>query len=501
MGSVLRYNPQRFTVNSMYQMQECIDDGSRHGAFLSARRQVYRPQGNNDRSSMEGKPRKEYYGARRPYGSYEERCATVPGTKAQPESPECYDMASNDNENIENYPKTYVKRKAHSKERDQKAYSDRYSSTLERSKSLRSEMDPSSRRPVKARIDTASRNRTGGPAGAEAIRKERKTQLIVERTDSSDIDHEPKEWSQSSGKRKGPNDQFETPPRFERISGSNNTSSITVDGLMTSKKIGVTRPFVLNNSNQSKETNLDSDHQIGYIASEEQDVSDSAGNSSFSGTGPFSINKVPSSASIASRGNKRYSAARRVSPPVSESIDGSTLQPTQSIQQVYNSSNSNLSGSNNSSRTNSFSMTSSMGGYVHNTASNAAYALNPSMTPHARAMGVVSSNPGYYPSSSFMPSSHASNGTASAGGLPNASYHGQSMLASHPSNIDPAVLHGYSSATSGAQMSGGSANGAMSMSAAAQLAMASSNPHLNSFGQQPQAAPFPSTNQSPYSSK
>ena len=332
-------------------MQECYDDGSRHGAFLSARRQYFRPPSYNTEKGLDTRYGKDNNGGfKKSFGSYEER--TKPALEAG--GSKSMDMpAGHNNDRVSDYNgKAFVKRKAQSKERESKSsYSERYSSTIERSKSVRNDVDVgTSRRGAKSRNDPSSRNRTAGSgigSVLEVHRKDRKAMLLAERTDSSDVDHEPKEWNQPGSRRKGATgfgEQFETPPRFERSSIGSSSSTIPVDGVMASKKIGVTRPFMLNTSGPTKETNLDSDHQVGYIASEEQEVSDSPMNSSLGSVSQqtASLNKSGNSGnSVVNRTNKRYSAARRVSP----SSENPSIPPFSMAPMPF-SSQSNMSGAN-----------------------------------------------------------------------------------------------------------------------------------------------------------
>ena len=258
----------RFNGNNIYHVQQRIDDGSRHGAFLSARRQVYRPQ-TTEKIPSESKQKREGY--KKMGVSYDERgFPSGKGGKQDTTPSRSFDLPVD----MDGSQRAFSKKKAHSRERDTKSTIDRYNSTLERSKISRNESD-ASRRGAKSRIEVSQRNKSGTVGVFDAHRKgssEKKGTAAdnVDRTDSSDVDHDHR-----SDRKKG-GDQFETPPRFERLSNSS-TNGLNTDGMLSSKKIGVTRPFVLNCNRQ--DMNLDSDHQIGYIASEEQDVSDSAANS------------------------------------------------------------------------------------------------------------------------------------------------------------------------------------------------------------------------------
>ena len=316
------FNHSRFNGNNIYHVQQRIDDGSRHGAFLSARRQVYRPQ-TAEKVTSESKQKREGY--KKLGVSYEDRMFASGKGKQEATSNRSFDLPLD----VDGSQRVFSKKKAHSRERETKSTIDRYNSTLERSKSSRNESD-ASRRGGKSRIEVSQRNKSGSVGVFDAHRKgssEKKTNEVVERTDSSDFDHDHR-----NDRKKG--DQFETPPRFERLSNSS-TNGLNTDGMLSSKKIGVTRPFVLNCNRQ--DVNLDSDHQIGYIASEEQDVSDSAANLNSIGNHQ---NSNKSSYMNNNRGNRRYSASRRVTSP--QNNDSSSATPSSSTAGVTATSHTSL---------------------------------------------------------------------------------------------------------------------------------------------------------------
>ena len=425
---------------------ECFDDGSRHGAFLSARRQYFRPPhpsslvqqpntpgdkfdlpvGADPKSSHKypthfGSTRKTTYGS----ASFEERGAAKNSSTVSPSGSKSLDVGTSIGEGhgtqLQSKPSasSYPKRKGAHQSRERigdtssKTSGDRHHSGLltstERNKGLRSDAgELSSRRVVKTRNDFASRNKLSSLGGVPVEVAQRKDSRkgtvgglgsVDGMSDSSDVDHlQPRErgasqpssavgpggaggrrmktsatgvsgttgtgdsraeqyWeasSQSLAKMTstGAGTQVASVGTTGGKDGIGSAIQLTTsaDGVsLASKKIGVTRPFMLSYGVDvsSKDANLDSDHQVGYIASEEQEVSDSAVNSSF-GSSSTNVNndnnnKAPATVAVApypsssgagvgmslsgnmsrtsssnnnsnNRTHKRYSVARRISP-------------------------------------------------------------------------------------------------------------------------------------------------------------------------------------------